>query len=248
MTYRYNPETFEPHYDWYESAFDDAKAIGALMGWQIDNISFSGFWSQGDGASFTGTLGYAKGCARAVRDYAPLDTELHDIAARWQSLQKPHLYRYTAHVERSSHRYSHENTVSISDSYIGGSRYYGPEVPCATDDMAIDIARDFMRWIYRQLEREYDYQHAWQMAQRWNDCANEATDAKGCARAALADYRATMASKCAATLPDSVKAAAKRAIRTALQDMADAIDERATIADNFHYDSVTIDQFAADNI
>ena len=49
--------------DWYESTFDDAKAIGALMGMDIDGIYFSGFCSQGDGACFEAGLSYRKGCA-----------------------------------------------------------------------------------------------------------------------------------------------------------------------------------------
>lgn len=44
--------TFEPHDSRYECTIDDATQIAALMGWNIAprDVSFSGFWSQGNGA------------------------------------------------------------------------------------------------------------------------------------------------------------------------------------------------------
>ena len=248
---KYNPEAFEPFDDWYECTFDDARTIAALMGWRINDIFFSGFWSQGDGACFTGTLGYAKGCARAVKQYAPTDSTLHDIAARWQSLQARNFYQLSATVSRGygANHYSHENTVTIeTETDCENNREPAP----GSVDAATDIARDFMRWIYKRLEAEYEYQCAWQHASRWSDCADEATAALEAARDAVSDYRATIRSKCAATLPDSVKRAAKLAIRGALVDWQDSLELRAEIADNFHYwqdgASVSIEQFASENL
>ena len=37
---------------WSECVIDDAKEVAALMGWEIDKVYYSGFWSQGDGASY----------------------------------------------------------------------------------------------------------------------------------------------------------------------------------------------------
>jgi hypothetical protein len=45
---------------WSECTIDDAKEIGKLLGMDIDNIYFSGFWSQGDGACFEGKTGKYK--------------------------------------------------------------------------------------------------------------------------------------------------------------------------------------------
>ena len=46
-------------YEWWDGVFEDAKRVGALIGIGIDDIRFSGFWSQGDGASLSGTYTYA---------------------------------------------------------------------------------------------------------------------------------------------------------------------------------------------
>jgi hypothetical protein len=42
-------------YHWWDSTYDDFIRVAAAFGIPVakDNISFSGFWSQGDGASFT---------------------------------------------------------------------------------------------------------------------------------------------------------------------------------------------------
>lgn len=241
MTYN-----FEPFDDWFECTFDDAKSIAALMGWHIDNIYFSGFWSQGDGACFTGTLGYAKGCARAVRAYAPQDTELHRIADAWQAAQRAQFYSITGSVTHNGH-YSHEHSVSFD--WSDARREYGWTNDAFNEDAFEEPARDFMRWIYRRLEREYDYQRAWNMASRWSDCATEATEARASARAALRDYRALPNGT-----PDNVRKLAKRAIRSALETWQEALTERETIADDFSYwpgdgePRQSIEQFAADNI
>ena len=82
--------------DWYrknddneysEFVIDDAKEVAALMGWEIDKVYYSGFWSQGDGACFEGIMRYNKGCAKLVKAYTN-DAELNRIAEAWQDLQR----------------------------------------------------------------------------------------------------------------------------------------------------------------
>lgn len=140
--------------EWWDCVTDDAKTIGALMGWDIDEVYFSGFWSRGDGDCFIGRMGYAKGCAKAVKDYAPVDTELHRIAAEWQALQARHVYKVDAKVTKRDHRYAHENTVSF-DVYRDGADATGE-----LEDAVKEIGRDFMRWCYAQLEKEYEWLNA----------------------------------------------------------------------------------------
>lgn len=43
-------------HDWWDFIYDDFKADCALKGVQVDDIVFSGFWSQGDGAAFAGKV------------------------------------------------------------------------------------------------------------------------------------------------------------------------------------------------
>lgn len=154
----------ETLHDWWDCTYDDAKVIASLMGWDIDKIYFSGFWSQGDGACFEGHLRYAKGCANAVREYAPKDDVLYSIADDWQALQARNFYGLTASVKQSGHYY-HAYCTSF-DCYSKGDWLDCPE----TEKAIITIARRFMQWIYRQLEQEYDYQASAEVLEETADC------------------------------------------------------------------------------
>lgn len=43
-------------WEWWDTVYEDAKEDGKALGYDIDDIRFSGFWSQGDGASWTGRV------------------------------------------------------------------------------------------------------------------------------------------------------------------------------------------------
>lgn len=135
---------------WYESVIEDAKTIGSLMGISIKDIFFSGFSSQGDGACFTGTYSYRKGAVKLVKEHAPVDAKLHRIVADLQKIEARNFYRLTAAITHRD-RYSHEYSVDIDTdtALVEGDEGNKGELA--------DTLRDYMRWIYRTLEAEYDY-------------------------------------------------------------------------------------------
>jgi len=140
------------HEWWYD--YEDKKEIAKLMGIDIDNIYFSGFSSQGDGACFEGNYEYKKNSIKAVIDYAPQDVELHRIVKALQAVQKTAFYGITASVKHSGHYY-HKYCTDISvdmPENIGQAKF------SEIEDATIELLRDYMDWIYRQLQSEYDYQ------------------------------------------------------------------------------------------
>lgn len=157
-------------YNWWEFVCEDVDEVARLMGITIDRestrrksvlgnlaplISFRGFSSQGDGASFTG-LYEAKGdCGRRTRSYAPLDEVLHAIADEFDRVYEVHGASLQAHISRASHHYSHENTVDIDVTCIGE----GDDEPVSVvlETKVQELLRRFMRWIYARLEEEHDY-------------------------------------------------------------------------------------------
>ena len=144
----------EGAFDWEWWDFEDSKACGKILGIDIDKIYFSGFASQGDGACFEGSYSYAKGAVKAIKAYAPTDKTLHQIAEDLQSIQRRYFYQLSASVKHSGHYY-HENCteISVSDDRDG----YGWDAGIEAEDAITEALRDFMRWIYRQLESEYEY-------------------------------------------------------------------------------------------
>jgi len=144
-------------YEWYDSVYYDADQIAKILGIEIDRrgkyspaIYFTGFYSQGDGACFEGSYSYAKGAHKRIREYAPLDDELHRIADRLFDIQRRNFFQLSANVSHSG-RYYHEFCTSIH--VFHGSDWADADT---AEDLA-DILRDFMRWIYSRLEAEHDF-------------------------------------------------------------------------------------------
>lgn len=155
--------------DWTgaEYVIENAERVAAILGIEFAQrhvklmngntrpesiIYWSGFSSQGDGACFEGSYTYAKGCTRKIREYAPQDKRLHDIADTLQDAQKRHFYSLVAGMQHSGH-YCHSGRMGVS---VEDSRDSWRDIGDAEETIT-QAMRDFADWIYRQLESAYDY-------------------------------------------------------------------------------------------
>lgn len=146
-------------YGWWDAVYEDADTIAKLLGIEINRkgskgqtpeIWFRGFYSQGDGSSFAGHYSYAKQAPKKIRDYAGQDTELHRIADQLQALQRKHFYRLCAEI--TSHR---DTSIRVEVHKDFGS--YVDTGGIDAEQELIDLLNNFNRWIFRQLEKEYEY-------------------------------------------------------------------------------------------
>lgn len=156
-----------------ESVIEDAATIADLLGIDLrqsqvklmgggtrmePTIYWSGFWSQGDGACFEGSYSYCKGSVAKVREHAPEDKELHAIADGLAEIQRKYWYKLYAKVTHRGH-YQHEMCTEIDvDADQVGDRYQ--DVTAEDAETVRELLRDFMRWIYRSLEKEWEYQNS----------------------------------------------------------------------------------------
>lgn len=153
-----------------EFVFEDAATIADMFGLDIrqtrktrmDNshfsaptIYYSGFCSQGDGACFEGKYRYKKGGLKAVKEYAPLDAELHKIVQALQDVQKQHFYKLEAETKHSGHYY-HSGCMRVEVGHIDDNCR---DIGNAEDDVK-ELLREFADWIYSRLESEYKYQNS----------------------------------------------------------------------------------------
>ena len=145
-------------YEWWDGVYETAKDAGAILGIDIEDIYFSGFWSQGDGACFVGQYEYKKGALTAIKKEFPTSKELHQIAADLQTVQKPAFYSLSAGVTHSGH-YNHEycTDIVVTDTRLD---YYDDSATKDQSEGIEEALRDFMRWIYSMLESEYEYLNA----------------------------------------------------------------------------------------
>jgi len=154
--------------DWHEFVIEDFTAVSAILGVELathpirlygggtrpgSRVFFSGFSSQGDGASFEGRYRYARCSAANIRAHAPADDRLHRIADGLAAVQRRNLYQLAATIRRSG-RYCHEYTMSIDVERLGPTGQ--APIPNAEHDVA-ECLRDLARWLYRRLEAEYEF-------------------------------------------------------------------------------------------
>lgn len=138
---------------------DDAKAIGKLMGFEISKVYYSGFWDQGSGACFEGNFRSSEFEPGGIQKYAPTDSELHRIANGIEAIINK-FYSITLKV-RHSGRYYHENCTNFEVSIMDKEENeIDTKEAAEAEKELIKLSRDFMKWIYRSLEKEYEYQNS----------------------------------------------------------------------------------------
>ena len=163
-------------YDWWSTVYENAIENAKELGFDIEDIRFSGFWSQGDGASWTGYVDLLVFIEKhADKESATLgqDMTLCELLRNgWVSKR--------VEISRRSFHYAHENTMryeyegydldSIRDTpqvlekgIMAGASVSqllnSFDVDTHIDtwvDKAHDAAKDYARKIYRQLEAEYE--------------------------------------------------------------------------------------------
>lgn len=157
-----------PHDGWWDAVHEDFERVCDILGIRLKTtpvrlmgggtrarpcIWFSGFWSQGDGACFEGYWSHGRGATARIRDYAPTDATLHGIAGRLQAIQRRNFYQLAAEASHRG-RYSHEDTMSVD---VTRDSPTGQPLTDDTEESVTEALRDLARWLYRQLQAEYDH-------------------------------------------------------------------------------------------
>lgn len=120
---------------------------------QEPRVWFRGFWSQGDGACWEGFYAYRKNASAEIRSYAPQDVALHRIADAIQAVQQRNFYQLRAEATHRGHYY-HEYCMAIS---VERDSPAYQDMTADAEEIVSEALRDLARWLYRQLECEYDY-------------------------------------------------------------------------------------------
>lgn len=217
-------QPYDPWHGWCECAIDDFTRVAEILGFDVSSrdVQFSGFWSQGDGASFTGTYVYAKGAAKHIREYAPKDTGLHAIADMLQDLQRRNFWHLTARVYRIGHHYSHSNTIAAECER-------DTQNPTDdSDDIVTDAARRLSDWLYSNLESEYEYQSHDDAGRQCGAAMYEARENRKAYFAALRDIRAAFKARRAPIAPGTVREFIRARAKEARDLKADMTESRET--------------------
>jgi hypothetical protein len=98
---------------WYEDSYEMFTEKGYALGFVIGRISFSGFYSQGDGACWSGQVDIHQWLLTHTEDSIARDAWIYLISEGWADKHMP--------IGFGSSHYSHSGTMSIGywDGMIG---------------------------------------------------------------------------------------------------------------------------------
>lgn len=160
------------HHEWWDGVYEDAKTCAECLGITFATrqakllngkthdelcLWFSGFGSQGSGASFEGYWQFKPGICAAIADHAPEDKELAAIAQSLCALQTTTVLesdgkRLHAVVE-SRGNYSHSASMTAEVTLDGDSDHVPEEIRKEVEA----LIRRFADWIFDQLSKENEY-------------------------------------------------------------------------------------------
>lgn len=141
--------------DWWDFVYDDCIEKLKSLGYYNIDIRFSGFYSQGDGASFTGNVD--------VLEWIRVNDKEGKYKRISKLINNGVIDIQTNKIVRDSFsRYVHENTTSV---YIDINYQYGAcqnynNIEAILKDLEDDIDKhhvDLNKEIYRSLEDTHDY-------------------------------------------------------------------------------------------
>jgi len=159
---------------WAEVVIDNAKEDGKQRGFDIDDVQWSGFHSQGDGASWQGRLQirpfldfHLKGDNPDFARYTVLaeliDNEFVDNG--FPIYMRSFMYNHSKTMQTegpTAYRTSSETLQrGILAGADGAELYESIDIDDVIDrltEWALDEARSYADDIYKQLEKEYDYE------------------------------------------------------------------------------------------
>ncbi len=150
--------------DWWEYTYNEFTESMEQVGIEVERMYFSGFWSQGDGACFDGRIGDTK--LFLDKHFTPTDYPMiRKLVSSGGSI-----------VFKCSHRghYYHENCTSFdvdcdlfayvmdkpTDFHEQVVEGMDKQLDVEMDDFekeSVEIFKNYMRDLYRKLEKEYDY-------------------------------------------------------------------------------------------
>ena len=165
----------QPPDDWFDEIYQRAREEGPERGFNIDEINFSGFHSQGDGASWTGYIDLATFIAYHNKPDAD-DSAQYVVLAE---LIKDGWCEGHMAISRSGYYYNHSGTMRSAgvddrihyaddDSVIDRGILEGANVKelaksINTDELFIELdnwalhkAQKYADEIFKQLREEYD--------------------------------------------------------------------------------------------
>jgi len=152
-------------YEWWEDIYDHWKRTLTRFGIAVGGISFSGFCSQGDGASFTGWvendqrfITFMTGGTKAYPLWRKL-AERRELSIKITRSDRHYVHECSTSVEVEAGEFCYGDDTETDPVLYYAHRAWDDKINAELREFEND-ARDFVRalnhYIYKDLEREYE--------------------------------------------------------------------------------------------
>jgi hypothetical protein len=161
----------EMHDGWWDCVYEDYTQKCNAAGFNDPGFRFSGFWSQGDGASFSCSFCFTGDDAlQFLTSEQEQKYKALQVAARFSGMGQPPELSFSGSITSRDNHYCHAYCMRVSSDYeTWVSAEFQPdsvEEAIAEFDALIgdepfeailEAARDMANDLYRDLEKEYEY-------------------------------------------------------------------------------------------
>jgi len=136
--------------DWFNPTIENFCEVMEKSGFEIDpqDVSFRGFWSQGDGASFVGSIN--------ALDFLRTNRKLTQFPKVVRAMREGKIEEIVA-ISRATHQYCHENTTYVEDfeTYDEITSMCEDELE-ELQDYLEEKRKEWSQDLYKTLEDEYN--------------------------------------------------------------------------------------------
>lgn len=182
-------EGYQLDWNWWEGTYEHFKGVLEALGFSLTYkdggagradkpaIWFSGFSSQGDGASFAAKYRYIGDVSTELVKHTE-DATILKIAEELALLQIKNrmlgVPTFSAVISTTSGMYVHSNTMDAEADFESDADIKDEWWPILDQNAADirDIARRLADWLYKELEAEHDYLLSDESIEQYVNCTD----------------------------------------------------------------------------
>ncbi len=167
-------ETFTPHDDWHECIYDDFIEDMKELGVMVEAMWYSGFWSQGDGASWEGRVDMQAYLLHTMEDNLQREVLLQAMREGYtnntlliQHKIKHYVHNGCMYIDGALEVYAGDEECFAGGVFAGANVVERMEALEWNENALTELTSEVLAWakkktkeLYKNLKTKYKYQRS----------------------------------------------------------------------------------------